>query len=359
MRNIFIYKDINELSRFLNDSDNVFVVIDSNLKHLHSHFEGCNMIEIPTSEQRKTLESVVEIIGRLLESGADRGAFVLGVGGGITTDIAGFAASIYKRGVKFGFVPTTLLAQVDASIGGKNGANFESYKNIVGTITQPQWVYICSEVLRTLHPKEFRAGVAEVLKTFILFDKEQYAAAVEYFSELEQYLASTGSYLKNGEFYKEELLLEIIGKCAEYKSAVVERDEFERGERRMLNLGHTFAHAIEKICGDTPDYGQIMHGEAVAIGMVLAARLAACYYGISSDFAQQLERDLKSVGLPIAVPSDKNGRQMPLGMLVEALRMDKKVAGESIHFILPKRVGEVNDVLVPLKIVEEISCDLC
>ncbi len=359
MKNISIYKEMSGLHSFLNDSGEVFVIIDSNLKHLYPHFAGHTIIEISASEQNKRLESVMDILERLLQSGADRGAFILGVGGGITTDMAGFAASVYKRGVNFAFVPTTLLAQVDASIGGKNGVNFESYKNIVGTITQPQWVYICVEVLRTLEHREFKAGVAEALKTFILFDAEYYRIAADYFARLERLYKETGSYLVDGEFYKEECLLEIVGKCARYKSGVVERDEFERGERRVLNLGHTFAHAIEKVCADQENYEPLMHGEAVAIGICLAARMAAKYYGLSEQFAEELRQDLQNAGLPVDVPSDRQNVQIPMKILVQALKKDKKMAGSAIHFILPKGVGDVCDELLPVNVVEELANDLC
>ena len=360
MSGVYIYKTISDLKRFLNDSKSVFVIIDSNLKHLYNYFDGYKIIEVNTSEQSKTFETVAMITEKLLDAGADRGAFILGVGGGITTDISGFTAAIYKRGVKFAFVPTTLLAQVDASIGGKNGVNFESYKNIIGTITQPQWVYVCVEVLRILGVKEFRAGIAEALKTFILSDKEFYQQAVEYFVQLEDHYKQTGSYLIDGEFYKEEQLLEIIGRCAQYKSGVVERDEFEKGERRMLNLGHTFAHAIEKVCADSENYTPIMHGEAVSIGMVLAANLATKYYnGLSDSFAKRLKEDLKSMGLPVEIPCNLKGEQIPMSTLIDALKRDKKVTGDSIHFILPKEVGEVEDVLVSLKVVEDLANDLC
>ncbi len=359
MNNVSIYKGISNLSGFLSGSEKVFVVIDSNLRHLYSNFAQYTVIEVSASEQNKSLETVMEIAGKLLQAGADRGAFILGVGGGITTDMTGFAASVYKRGVKFAFVPTTLLAQVDASIGGKNGVNFESYKNIIGTINQPQWVYICVEVLRTLDHREFKAGVAEALKTFILFDAEYYRIAADYFAALEQLFKETGSYLVDGEFYKEELLQEIIGKCAGYKCGVVERDEFEKGERRMLNLGHTFAHAIEKVCADVENYEPVMHGEAVAIGMCLAAKMAAEYYGLSDDFAVELKRDLQAAGLPTDVPYSKKGEQIPMEVLVDALKKDKKVAGSSIHFILPKGVGDVYDELLPINVVEELADDLC
>ena len=360
MKKILIHKNIEELKSLAGVGKEIFVVIDSKLRHLHHNFAGYTIIEVSASEQNKSVAMVMEIVEKLLHAGADRDAFILGVGGGIVTDMAGFAASIYKRGVEFAFVPTTLLAQVDASIGGKNGVNFESYKNIVGTITQPQWVYICAEVLRTLGGREFKAGIAEVLKTFVLFDVEYYNMAVEYFAELEQLFAETGSYLVDGEFYHEERLLDIIGRCAQYKSGVVERDEFEKGERRMLNLGHSFAHAIEKVCADSENYTPIMHGEAVSIGMVLAANLATKYYGgLSCSFAKKLKGDLKRIGLPVEIPCNSKGEQIPMEALIDALRKDKKVTGDSIHFILPKEVGEVEDVLVPLNIVEELANDLC
>ena len=152
------------------------------MQHLAEHFKEFPQICLNFSEQKKSLATIEVITDKLLEMGANRDALIVGVGGGITTDITGFVASIYKRGVKFAFVPTTLLAQVDASIGGKNGINFNSYKNILGTINQPEWIYICSDVLETLPDKEFKAGIAEVLKTFILFDKEQYRVAVDYFA---------------------------------------------------------------------------------------------------------------------------------------------------------------------------------
>ncbi|MEG0518683.1 MAG: hypothetical protein RR555_07430 [Bacteroidales bacterium] len=180
MNKIYTHKGLNELPKYIPQSSGVFVIIDNNLKPYYGkYFKMFPVIEINTSENNKTLSIVQFILERLLKLDADRNCFIIGVGGGITTDIAGFAASIYKRGVKFGFVPTTLLAQVDASIGGKNGVNFHSYKNIIGTITQPEWIYICSDVLQTLHSREFKAGIAEVLKTFILFDKEYYKKGVD------------------------------------------------------------------------------------------------------------------------------------------------------------------------------------
>ena len=201
--------------------------------------------------------------------------------------------------------------------------NFHAYKNMVGTITQPEWIYICTDALRTLSPREFRAGIAEVLKTFILFDAEYYRKAVDYFARMEAHLRKAGTCCGGECVYGQEELTEIIRKTALYKCAVVERDAFEKGERRLLNLGHTFAHAIEKNC-------PIMHGEAVAIG---------------------LAEDLKKVGLPTQSP-------IAIGVLLEALEKDKKVEGDAIHFILPRAVGEVVDRAIPLKQLEEVARDL-
>ena len=165
---IHINGNLNGLQDLQPATGNVYVIIDKNLQHLAVHFKQFPIIIFEGGENNKLLENVSSLASSLLEAGADRDALIIGVGGGITTDITGFTASIYKRGVKFAFVPTTLLAQVDASIGGKNGVNLHSYKNILGTINQPEWVFICPELLRTLPEDEFKAGIAEVLKTFIL-----------------------------------------------------------------------------------------------------------------------------------------------------------------------------------------------
>jgi 3-dehydroquinate synthase len=281
---------------------------------------------------------------------------VLGVGGGITTDVTGFAASIYKRGVKFAFVPTTLLAQVDASIGGKNGVNLLSYKNILGTITQPEWIFICPQLLATLPENEFKAGIAEVLKTFILFDKEYYRKAVGYFAAISP---------KDGETYGAaavgldgSLLAEIIGKCAKYKSEVVERDEFERGERRMLNLGHTFAHSIERLAG-----GEISHGYAVSMGMVIAAKIGdylkdGLLGNQQGSFTQMLIDDLRKVGLPALLDDCPITKELKISQLADAVSKDKKVQGKNIHFIVPNGIEDVKDITIELDKIKQIANDL-
>ncbi len=200
---------------------------------------------IEATEERKTLATVLEIEEWLLEKGADREAFVLGAGGGITTDLVGFAASVYKRGVRFGFIPTTLLSQVDAAIGGKNGVNLDSYKNIIGVIRQPEMTFICPEPLETLPYPQILSGAAELLKTFIINNKgNEYERAVNMLMNIHD-RASEGA-AEAAVLEYSETFRELIAAAAKVKAGIAGRDPNERGERRLLNLGHTFAHAIEK-----------------------------------------------------------------------------------------------------------------
>ena len=354
---IHISKSINGLHNLPLAKESTFVIIDNNLQYLAEHFKQFSPIFLKGDEENKTMETISSLATSLLEAGADRDALIIGIGGGITTDITGFTASIYKRGVKFAFVPTTLLAQVDASIGGKNGVNLHSYKNILGTINQPEWIYICPQMLRTLPEDEFKAGIAEVLKTFILFDKEMYTTAVEYFTQVAQkYNGRENKETSYGEIAVEhniELLTQIIGKCAQYKSGVVERDEFEKGERRLLNLGHTFAHSIEKLT-----QGEVSHGYAVSIGMVIAAQIAQAMGAAQEGFAQTLAEDLRSCGLPATLQEYTATAHLKMGELAQAIRKDKKVHGNSIHFILPKGLEDVEDILVPITTINNIADDL-
>lgn len=346
MNRIYINKSISNLENIIPKNSGVYIILDNNLKHLSPIFSKYQILCINASESTKTLQTVEKISNWLLEKGADREAFLIGVGGGITTDITGFVASIYKRGVKFAFIPTTLLAQVDASIGGKNGVNFNAYKNIIGVINQPLWIYHAIDTLDTLEEREFKAGIAEVIKTFILFDKEYYKKAIALFANKEE----------NKEIYKEKLL-DIIKKCAEYKCGVVKRDEFEKGERRLLNLGHTFAHAIEKIYAEC----NIMHGYAVSIGMVIAANITKVAYkeSVEEGFANMLALDLQKVGLPISLDEIDSNIKVSLADLFNAIIKDKKVSGNSIHFIAPFGIENVKDITIELEQLKTIINDLC
>ena len=351
------------------------------------------VLALETSEEKKNLDTVMDICRWLLENGADRSSMLLAIGGGITSDMAGFAASIYKRGIRFAFVPTTLLAQVDAAIGGKTGVNFLDLKNMLGVIRQPEWTWICPEPLRTLPLRDFRGGAAELLKTFLIENRnDSYARAVRLLTNLcgratcpasvfpESVTnrtetdacpgtdAAMGGDGKNAggpgsartacmDSETERELQALIAGAAAVKADIVGRDPYERDERRKLNLGHTFAHGLES---EARKRGyDISHGEAVAIGILLAARLAEALGLTESSqteptgaadenpgrtepeaafeekgLAARLEADFAACGLPTASP-------FPLEALAGAMTKDKKAEGGAVRFILPITVGTV------------------
>ena len=270
---------------------------------------GCPILWIQASEQEKTLATAQRLVEQLLEREADRDTMLIGVGGGITTDITGFVASIYKRGLKFGLVPTTLLAQVDAAIGGKNGVNFDRYKNMLGTFRQAEFVLIDTDFLRTLPQRELRCGAAEMLKTFLLADSHAYEEAVTVFRAEKPHVPQW-----------------LVRRAGEIKMELVTRDPEDHGVRRLLNLGHTFGHAIEK-CSS-----QYAHGEAVAIGIVMAARMA-CEKGLlRAEDADRIRRDFAACGLPVEPP-------VPEAELHKAILQDKKRSGGTLRYVLPTSIG--------------------
>ena len=303
----------------------VYIVSDENVgktaEFLTRQGNVVAMAGLKATEEEKDISTVMAICQWLLDCGADREALLLAIGGGITTDIAGFAASIYKRGIRFAYIPTTLLAQVDAAVGGKTGVNFQDYKNMIGVIRQPEFTFECAEVLQTLPERDFRSGVAEMLKTFIIENKDDnYSGAVQVLST--KYTDGTA-------------LTELIAAAAAVKAGVVSRDQFESGERRKLNLGHTFAHAIEWAAhsGEKPAC-DVTHGEAVAMGIVLAARLSERMGLCAKGLAARIEEDFRSCGLPTESP-------FPLDTLATAMQKDKKAEGGKVHFILIRAIGDV------------------
>ena len=310
---------LTEIAPLVAAEPEVFVVYDENASWVAAELIAAvpgvrGSIAIEATEEEKSMETVLLITRSLLEAGASRKALVLAIGGGITTDLAGFAASIYKRGVRYANVPTTLLAQVDAAIGGKTGVNFDAYKNMLGVIVQPVFTFVCAEALRTLPRRDFLSGAAELLKTFIIENEDDhYARAI-------QWLSADGS---DGQ--------ELILAAAAVKAGIVSRDPFEAGERRKLNLGHTFAHAIEHEARVRED--DITHGEAVAMGMILAARLSD-RLGVSAGLEARLTADFAAVGLPTACP-------YPLATLAGAMDKDKKAEGALVHFVLAQCIGSV------------------
>lgn len=300
----------------------IVVVSDTEADRLHGGLPAaCETVLIGRGERIKTLSTVENIHRRLIAAGADRKTFILGVGGGIVTDIAGFAASTYMRGVPFGFVPTTLLGQVDAAVGGKNGVNIDGYKNMAGTFAQPQFVVCDPALLRTLPDREFRAGLAEAVKAGIIADEELFAAIEEAdFGELRS---------------DQALLRRVVGRAVGVKVAVVTRDEREAGERRKLNLGHTLAHAIERTSG------RMNHGEAVAVGTVLMARAAVRLGMLAETECRRIAGALGRLGFRLTPP-------VSMDRMLEAVAADKKREGGTLHVVLPTGIGSCTVCDMPL-----------
>jgi 3-dehydroquinate synthase len=270
-----------------------------------------NVITIGTGEKIKTLDTVRDIYDHLVSSGVDRSAFIVGIGGGIVCDITGFAASTFLRGVRYGFVATTLLAQVDASVGGKNGVNFQGYKNMVGLFHQPEFVICDPDLLKTLPRKEIACGLAEIVKHAAIADADLFA-----------YLEAHAEAILALERQAIEKLVRV---SVRIKSSIVSRDETEKGERRLLNFGHTFGHAIEKVSG-------AVHGEAVSMGMVIASALSVKKGLLSVEEDRRLRAILKNLNLPTRSAASRQ-------KILDAITKDKKKAGDHIHFVLLDGIG--------------------
>lgn len=270
-----------------------------------------NVVELPDGEKYKTLASVSAVIDGLVEAGANRDTTVIALGGGVVGDIAGFAAASYMRGVRFLQVPTTLLAQVDSSVGGKTGVNHAGGKNLIGAFHQPQVVLIDTDTLGTLPDRELSAGLAEVVKHAAIAD-------LDYFERLERDIEAL--------LGRDAVALgAAIARSCEIKASVVAADEREQGSRALLNFGHTFGHAIETSAG----YGEWLHGEAVAAGMVMAAELSA----IDDSEQSRLIALLKAASLPTSAGN------LEASQLREAMDLDKKVRNKKLRFILLERLG--------------------
>jgi 3-dehydroquinate synthase len=308
--NIYRCNDLEEIKKHLPSDRKVIVIIDSKIKEIYGSLFDYPQIGINASEQEKSFTGIEKITQRLLELEADRGTFILAAGGGTLTDLAGFVASIFMRGVDFAYVPTTLLAQVDAAIGGKTAINFEGFKNILGVIRQPEFTVISPVFLKSLSEKEIREGVAEMLKTFLLRDKASFN-------------------LCNSIFKKGGVSVENLGdlpyKTAMIKAAIVEKDPNEKGDRILLNLGHTFAHSLEKLTG-------MSHGEAVGTGVVLAAKLSVKLGLLAKKESNFIEQTIAFAGLPVKSP-------VPPAELSEYMKKDKKRDNRTIRFVLLQGIG--------------------
>ncbi len=291
---------------------NVVILTDENIYSLHAEkFSGYHVIRIAAGEQNKNQQTVDQIIEELIKLEAGKDCFLIGVGGGVVTDIAGYIASVYMRGVAFGLVPTSILCMVDAAIGGKNGIDVGVYKNMVGTIRQPDFLFYDYSFLQSLPVEEWVNGFAEIIKHACIKDAVM-------FSMLERY--SLHDFQADG-----TLIADLVEKNVEIKTGIVMGDEFERGERKLLNFGHTVGHAIENL-------HRLPHGHAISIGMAAACNLSEQISGLHFDDAKKVVMLLSRYHLPVDLETDHE-------KVFEILKMDKKRAGDSVNFILIDKPG--------------------
>jgi 3-dehydroquinate synthase len=293
--------------------DQTIIITDAIVFESHKLlFNGWQTIVIPAGEEHKQQATVDYIIGELIAKNADRNTFIVGVGGGVVTDITGYAASVYMRGVKFGFVPTTILAMVDASIGGKNGVDVGIYKNLVGLIKQPEFLLYDYSLLKTLPDEQWINGFAEVIKHACIKDADLFALLEE-------------ETIENFQSDKNKLAA-LIEKNVQIKTMVVIHDEFETGDRKLLNFGHTIGHAIEN------SY-QLPHGHAVSIGMIAACKLSESLNHFPATDSKRIKTLVEKYHLPTQFNFDKE-------KIWAVLKMDKKRASNYMNFILLKKIGE-------------------
>jgi 3-dehydroquinate synthase len=320
-----------EKSRFgFHGTGKIILVTDDNVRPLFAeNMENSlkqagwqtKMHSLTPGEKSKSLGSISKMYDELVNLKADRQTVVIAIGGGVIGDAAGFLASSYTRGLPFVQMPTSLLAQVDSSVGGKVGINHAQGKNLIGAFYQPVGVFIDTDVIQTLPDRDFHSGLAEVVKYGVILDQE-------FFEYLEK---NTEGILKR----EAGVLRHIIARSCRLKADVVEQDEEERtGLRAVLNYGHTFAHAYEALCG----YGELMHGEAVSIGMVDASRLAEKRGLIDSESTQRQIELLTKLNLPVSLPEGSN---LDTGKILDRMLLDKKVVGGKLRFVLPDQIGHV------------------
>ena len=312
------------IGNLLEKDRSIFITDQHIYDHHKKYFKGLKFIQIPAGESFKVQYIVDQIIDQLISFGADRQTTIIGVGGGVVTDITGYVASIYMRGVPFGFVPTSILGMVDASIGGKNGIDIGNYKNMIGVIRQPGFLFYDVSLLQSLPVEEWVNGYAEVIKHAAIKD-------ASLFHELEK--NSIHSYRKN-----KKALSELIRKNVMIKTAIVKQDEFEGNERRLLNFGHTLGHAVENVY-------HLPHGHAISIGIK-----AACL--ISEEMLNFKETArvtglLQQYGLPIDIPVD-------FGKVIEIMRMDKKKTRDIMNYVLLEKLGKAVIKPIPMSHLEKL-----
>lgn len=325
---IYIGESYLSLTNYLPDEQVILITDENVYMHYASFISQFEHIVIPVGEVVKTWQTVEMIVKQLLEKGADRQSFLVGMGGGVVTDITGFVASIFMRGISFGFVATSLLAQVDASLGGKNGINFSGYKNMLGVFNSPEFVICDANLLKTLPEREVRSGFGEIIKHALIQN-----------ASLFSYLQKNVSELLN---LDAEKIAYVVGQAIEVKSTIVQADWKEKGERKKLNFGHTVGHAIE-------NNSELTHGEAVAVGMYRAAQWSMKKGYLTQKECEAIKHLIESYRLPAThhVTSD---------LLASFIQRDKKKRGTAIDFVFLECIGAARIVAIPIKeIVEELE----
>lgn len=309
--------------------DHAVLITDDHVFDAHKKkFRGWNTIVLKPGEEYKVQDTANSIIDQLIAFKADRSTFIVGIGGGVITDLAGYVASVYMRGLRFGFVPTSILAMVDASIGGKNGIDVGVYKNLVGTINQPAFLLYDLDLLKSLPTNEWINGFAEIIKHSCIKD-------ARLFRELEK--NKLGYYRKD-----RAALAALIRRNVIIKSDTVQEDEFEQGDRRLLNFGHTLGHAIENMY-------ELSHGQAISIGMTAACRISEQITGF--DDTERVMEALSRYGLPTLAEYDKKKAW-------EILQMDKKKDKGSIRYVLLNKIGKGIVKLIPIQELEQLIYSL-
>ena len=312
-------------------SEKVVIITDQHVRRCYGKdFPPYKLVEIGTGERIKNLDTVQTAYRKLLELEADRSSFVVGIGGGVVCDITGFVASTFMRGVRFGFVASTLLSQVDASVGGKNGVNFMGYKNMVGVFNQPEFVICDMNLLKTLPEKEVLCGLAEIVKHAAISDPRLFSYLEEYREKAVELDA--------------KVIEKLVHDSVLIKTSIVHSDEKENGERRKLNFGHTFGHAIEATTG-------ISHGEAVSLGMMIASLISVKMGYLAEGDMKRVETLLEKLKLPTRLSLDRKG-------VLDALKKDKKREKQKIHFVLLQGIGNAVLKEIPIKDLDTLMSEI-
>ena len=312
--------DFSILENLLNKQNTIFITDENIFEKQSKKFDGWKTIVIKAGEQFKNQKTVNEVIDKLINLQADRQTFVVGIGGGVVTDITGFVASIYMRGIKFAFVPTSILAMVDASVGGKNGIDVGVYKNLVGIIRHPEFLLYDYSFFETLPHEEWVNGFAEIIKHACIKDKEMFDFLEE--NSLHKFQSSF------------RIAGQLIEKNVDIKYNVVANDEQETGERKLLNFGHTIGHAIENV-------SKLSHGNAISIGQVAACRISEKINGFSEEDTSRVISLLSKYQLPVQLNFDKEKTW-------EILLHDKKKSGAEMNFVVLDAIGEASIKKIPL-----------